>query len=295
MSLSTDGRPARDVGKAVVRRAVESGVDLIDTADVYALDQGDLGHNERLVAEALREMGVEIGDGTGTSVLVATKGGMTRPGGRWERDGRPEHLREACHASLRALGVERIPLYQLHCPDPGVPFMDSIGALARLREEGKIDWIGLSNVDSAEIREAASAVPVTSVQNAFSPWDIGLRRSRVVDLCEREGIVFLAHSPLGGIRGATALAEPEAVSALSRELEATPQELALAWLLAQASVVVPIPGARRVSSVESSVRALSLRLDASVLRRLKRAFRSLPASRDLGERVLGRLASVFRR
>jgi aryl-alcohol dehydrogenase-like predicted oxidoreductase len=140
MHLSLPGRPEREAAKAVVRRAVELGVTLIDTADAYCIDQAEAGHNEGLVAEALREMGAGFG-GVGPAgsprVVVATKGGMVRPGGRWERDGRPVHLRGACEASLRTLGVERIDLYQFHAPDRAVPFSDSVGAIARLVEEGR--------------------------------------------------------------------------------------------------------------------------------------------------------------
>ena len=295
MSLSLAGRPDRDLAKAVVRRAIERGVTLIDTADVYALDESDIGHNERLVAEAVREAGARIGTEGPGSVVVASKGGRTRQGAHWGCDGRPEHLREACHASLTSLGIDRIPLYQLHTPDPQVPFADSVGALARLREEGKVAAVGLSNVDVGQIREARAIVPVASVQNGFSPWDMGFRRSPVVSYCEREGLLLLAHSPLGGANRAPVLDQNESLRAIGREVEATPAELALAWLLAQAPIVVPIPGARRVESVESSVRAASLKLDPGILRRLERAFRALPGAESLVGRVLSRLAHRLRR
>lgn len=291
MPLSLRGRPDRETAKAVVRRAVELGVTLIDTADAYALDHTDIGHNERLIAEALAEVGLRC-DGP---VVVATKAGMTRPDGRWQRDGRPEHLRNACHASLRALGVERISLYQFHSPDPAVDLADSVGALARLREEGKVAEIGLSNVSVDQIRTAERITAVATVQNALSAWDVGYRRSRVVEHCAREGIVFLAYAPLGGAARAARLGESPALLALGRELEATPQELALAWLLREAPIVVPIPGATQARSVESGVRALSVDLDLRTHRRLIKAFRTLPGSAGVIRRLSTRLIRLARR
>src|ERR687892_812021 len=181
MHLSLEDRPPERQGLEVIRAALEAGVRLIDTADVYCLDDADIGHNERLVAEALRGW-----SGDRDAVLVATKGGLTRPGGRWERDGRPEHLRAACERSLRALGVERIGLYQLHAPDPAVPFEESVGALADLRGEGKVRWVGLSNVSVAQIRAAEAITPVASVQNRLNPYFREALESRVVQYCAEQ-------------------------------------------------------------------------------------------------------------
>ena len=290
MPLSLAGRPDRDAAKGVIRTAVQAGVTLIDTADAYALDHTDIGHNERLIAEAFGDMGLAIEDGP---VVVATKGGRTRPDGDWDRDGRPQHLREACEASLRALGVDRITLYQFHSPDPRVPFADSVGTFARLREEGKIEAVGLSNVDVGQIEEARGIVPIASVQNAQSVWDVGYTKSPVVEHCRRHGIVFLAYAPLGGSRRAGKLREASALVRLASELDATPQELALAWLLHQAPIVVPIPGASRPQSVLSSVKAGSLDLDAAMLRRLRSAFRTLPGHRGFVERVGSKLKRLL--
>jgi aryl-alcohol dehydrogenase-like predicted oxidoreductase len=286
MLLSLPGRPDRDAARALLRHAVEQGVNLIDTADAYALDDDDTGHNERLIAEVLRGMGIDPGAGLEEDVpIVATKGGRTRPGGQWAIDGRPEHLRSACHASLKALGVERIALYQLHTPDPDVPFAESVGAIARLREEGKVGLVGLSNVTRAQLDEALSIVPVASVQNSLSVWNAGLRRPPVVARCAEAGILFMAHSPLGGRGTAGALSDARALSELAASLHTTPQELALAWLLDLDPVVVPIPGATRTSSVDSGLRALRLSLDDDAARRLRRALRGLP-----GQRIAGRIA-----
>lgn len=291
MLLSVAGRPDRATAKAVIRSAVERGVTLLDTADNYGLDHTDVGHNERLIAETLGEMDLDAGSGC---PVVATKGGGLRVDGHWGWDGRPEHLRRACHASLRALGVERITLYHLHTPDPDVPFEDSVGAIARLKEEGKVEAVGLSNVSVNEIHAAREIVPVASVQNSLSAWDVGYRRSPVVECCTTQDILFLAYSPLGGRGRSRALSEHPPVASLAAELGASPQELALAWLLEQAPIVVPIPGATTVASVESGSRALAVTLDDRTRKRLTRAFRSLPGSRGLAERVVGRIRRMLR-
>jgi len=165
MHLSIDGRPSEAQGIRVLHAALDAGVTLIDTADVYCLNQHDIGHNERLIAAALASW-----PGARGGVTVATKGGVVRPGGRWESDARPAQLRAACDRSLLALGIERIDVYQLHAPDPRVPFAESVGELARLREQGKVRWVGLSNVSVAQIREAQAIAPVTSVQNRLNPF-----------------------------------------------------------------------------------------------------------------------------
>lgn len=298
MLLSIEGRPDRDRAKAVIRTAVEEGLTLIDTADVYALDDSDIGHGERLVAEALREMGLRVDGATSgdrEAVVVATKGGRTRPGGRWGHDARPERLREACHASLRALGAELIPLYQLHAPDPDVPFEESVGALARLREEGKVGAVGLSNVSADELNRAREIVPIASVQNSVSIWDIGYRRSPILEACEKAGIVLLGYSPLGGRSRAKELTRAPEVEALGRELGASAQELALAWFIARSPVLVPLPGARRVETARSCAKSASMELDPSTLKRLTRAFRRLPGQRGIAERILDKLRGLGRR
>lgn len=164
MYLSIQDRPTEEAAVRTLLAAMDAGISLLDTADVYCHDQRDIGHNERLVARALRER-------KSAAVTVATKGGLERPNGAWTRNGRPGHLRRACEASLAALGVDRIDVYQLHAPDPSVPFADSVGELARLRAEGKIAHVGLSNVTVSEIEEARRIVPVVSVQNRWNPGD----------------------------------------------------------------------------------------------------------------------------
>jgi aryl-alcohol dehydrogenase-like predicted oxidoreductase len=271
LPLSSAGRPERAQAKQVIRRAVELGVNLIDTADSYCLDDSETGHNERLIAEALAEMGA------GDEVLVATKGGLVRPGGRWERNGSPEHLRGACEHSLKMLGTDRIGLYQLHAPDPRVRFTDSVSEVARLYEEGKVAAVGLSNVSLMQVQAALAIVPVTSVQNRFNPWDRSSEQTGIIQFCDQNSITFLPYSPVGGARRVTLLRESEDIRAIGdRYGGATPEELVLAWILAVSPSLVPIPGASRVESVESSVRAESLRLDERTRRELEECFRALP-------------------
>jgi aryl-alcohol dehydrogenase-like predicted oxidoreductase len=266
MHLSLQDRPPEPQGLEVMRAALDAGVRLIDTADAYCLDDADLGHNERLVAEVLRGW-----SGDRDAVLVATKGGFTRPGGRWEPDGRPEHLRAACERSLRALGVERIGLYQLHIPDPEVPFEESVGALAELRREGKIRWAGLSNVSVAQLRTAQAIVPVTSVQNRLNPFFREALEEGVVRYCAEQGIGFLAYSPTGGGRLNRKLPEHPVLRPMAARLGVSAHALVLAWVLAQSSAVIVIPSARRVAHALDSVGAGKLELSSEDLAAIERA------------------------
>jgi aryl-alcohol dehydrogenase-like predicted oxidoreductase len=266
MHLSLKERPPRSVSLEVVRAALDAGIRLIDTADVYCLDDSDLGHNERLVADALRGW-----SGPRDEVLVATKGGLTRPGGRWERNGSPEHLRRACDRSLRALGVDRIALYQLHAPDSDVPFEDSVGALAELRREGKIRWVGLSNVSVAQIRAAEAIVPIASVQNRLNPFFREALAEDVVRYCEERGIGFLAYSPVGGGRLNRKLPEHPVLRPMAARLGVSAHALVLAWVLSKSPAVVVIPSARTVEHALDSVRAGELELSAEDLAAIDRA------------------------
>ncbi len=263
MPLSVPGRPDEDAAVRTVHAALDAGVTLIDTADAYCLGHDDVGHNERLVAKALAAYG-----GDTSAVLVATKGGHTRPAdGSWALDGSPEHLRAACEASLRALGVEAIGLYQYHRPDPAVPYAESIGALEELRQEGKIRLVGISNADPDQIELALATTPLAAVQNEYSP---AFRSSqRELDLCARHGVAFLPWSPLGGAGKAAGLGQAYAVfGEVARERGVSPQQVCLAWELAQADVVLPIPGARRPKSITDSAAATKLRLSKQELARL---------------------------
>jgi aryl-alcohol dehydrogenase-like predicted oxidoreductase len=264
MPMSLAGRPDEARSIRTIHAALDAGVTLIDTADAYCLDGSELGHGERLVAKALAAW-----PGDRDRVLVATKGGHTRPGREWGLDGRPEYLREACEASLRALGVEAIGLYQFHRPDPKVPFAESVGAMAELKAAGKVRLVGLSNVSVDQIRQARELVEVASVQNEFSPR---FRRSEgELAWCAANGIAFLPWSPLGGIgRGRDLGGRHRAFAEVAEAHGVPPQQVALAWELAKAPVVVPIPGASRPETITDSAAAAGLRLSADDLARLDR-------------------------
>ncbi len=230
--------------RAVLRQAVELGVNLIDTADSYGPEV-----SERLIGETLHPYPDDL--------VIATKGGLTRPGpGQWEPDGRPEHLREACEGSLKRLKLDRIDLYQLHRIDPRVPAEEPLGALAELREEGKIRHIGLSEVSVEQIQRAQQIVPIVSVQNRYNLTD---RDSEdVLDFCEREGIGFIPWFPL-----ATGdLARPGGpLDEIATRYGASPGQVALAWLLWRSPVILPIPGTSSVEHLVENVAAASLELD----------------------------------
>ncbi|GAA0915570.1 aldo/keto reductase [Nonomuraea longicatena] len=249
-----------------VHAALDAGVTLIDTADAYTPSHTDVGHNERLVAKALASWG-----GDGDRVLVATKGGHTRVegGGGWEVDGRPEYLVRACEASLKALGVEAIGLYQHHRPDPAVPYEETIGALRDLLDAGKIRMAGISNADPEQIRTAQRILGgrLASVQNEYSPR---FRSSEPeVDVCADLGLAFLPWSPLGGMSEAGELGGRHAVFAeVAAERGVSPQRVCIAWELARSPVMIPIPGASRPSSILDCVAAADLDLTESELARL---------------------------
>jgi aryl-alcohol dehydrogenase-like predicted oxidoreductase len=255
MHLSIAGRPPESVAVRVIHAGLDAGMTLIDTADVYCLDQNDIGHNERLIAQALGTWG-----GPRDRVLLATKGGMIRPDGRWERDARPERLRRACERSLQALKVDRIDLYQLHAPDHQVPFEDSVGALVELQREGKIRWIGLSNVSVAEIKAAEAIGEVATVQNRLSPFFREAIETGVVRYCGERGIGFVAYSPTGGGRLTKKLPAHPVLQRLSSELGFSPHALVLAWVLAQGPSVLAIPSARTEAHVRDSAVAGDLAL-----------------------------------
>jgi aryl-alcohol dehydrogenase-like predicted oxidoreductase len=255
MHLSIEGRPPDEQGVRVIQAALGAGVTLIDTADVYCLDQHDIGHNERLIARALGGW-----SGARASVTVATKGGIVRPGGRWDSDASPAHLRTAAEQSLRALGVERLDLYQLHAPDPRVPLAESVGALARLRDEGKVRWIGLSNVTVAQIREAQAVTPVTTVQNRLNPFFRESLSGGVVDYCAEQGIGFLAYSPTGGGRLNRKLPAHPVLKPIVTRLGVSAHAVVLAWVLAQSPAVIVIPSARTVEHALDSVGAADITL-----------------------------------
>jgi aryl-alcohol dehydrogenase-like predicted oxidoreductase len=234
--------PDIDRAKATLRRVVELGVTFIDTADSYGPEV-----SERLIAETLHPYPDDL--------VIATKGGLVRPGpGRWEADGRPEHLREACEGSLRRLRLDQIPLYQFHRPDPRVPLAESLGALVQLKDEGKIRHIGISNVSEAQLRAAQQVTPIVSVQNRYNAAD---RHSEsMVDTCEQEQIAFLPWAPIQQAEGNPAVAQA------AKGHDASSRQIVLAWLLARSPQMLPIPGSGSPGHVEANVAAASIELSA---------------------------------
>ena len=245
MRITGDGiwgePPDRDEAKAVLRRAIEMGVNLIDTADSYGPHV-----SEELIAEALHPYPEDL--------VIATKGGLERTGpGQWPSNAHPDHLKEVCEGSLRRLRLDEIPLYQLHRPDPRVPYEDSVGALVELKEQGKIRHIGLSNVNEAELRVAQALTPVVSIQNRYNIADRG--SESMLDLCEQERIAFLPYSPIQDTADHDALAE------VATRHEITTTQVVLAWLLARSPMMLPIPGTGSVAHLEENMAAATVQLD----------------------------------
>jgi pyridoxine 4-dehydrogenase len=243
--------PDRNAAKAVLRRAVELGVNFIDTANSYGPEV-----SETLIAEALHPYPDDV--------VIATKGGLERPGpGRWEANGRPEHLIAECEGSLRRLQLNQIPLYQFHRPDPTVPIEESIGALVGLKDQGKIRHIGVSNVTESQLRAAQAVTAIVSVQNRYNATDQA--SESIIDLCEQEDLVFLPWAPI------LDLDDNAAVQQIARDHDAAPRQIALAWLLARSPSVLPIPGTGSVSHLESNVAAAGLQLTPPEVASITRA------------------------
>ena len=243
-----------DECRRVLRRAVELGVNLIDTADSYGPEV-----SERLIAEALHPYPDEL--------VIATKGGLTRTGpSQWSRNGRPEHLREACEGSLRRLKLDRIELYQLHAPDPNVPYEESLGALIDLRDEGKIAHIGLSNVGVEQLEQAQALTEVVTVQNRYNLADRDTED--VLDACTERELGFIPWFPIATGK----LAQPGGpLDDVARAHDATPGQVALAWLLARSPTMLPIPGTSQVAHLEENVAAAQVRLDDDEIQTLANA------------------------
>lgn len=267
MPMSIEGRPDETRSVATIHAALDAGVTLIDTADAYHLHADDVGHNESLIAKALST------HERGADVLVATKGGHLRPGdGSWTLNGSPEHIKAACDASLKRLGVETIGLYQFHRPDPTVPYAESVGAIRDLLDAGKIQQAGISNATPERIRLANEILGgrLVSVQNQFSP---AYRSSeQELDLCAELDIAFLPWSPFGGITNAGALGSRFAPFArIAKVHEVSPHQITLAWMLAKSPTVIPIPGSSRPDTIRDSVAAADLVLTADEVAQLDAA------------------------
>jgi len=259
MPMSIEGRPDEERSIATIHAALDAGVTLIDTANSYHLLADEVGHNERLIAKALRSYGADT-----SGVLVATKGGHLRPGdGSWTQNGDPAYLKEAAKQSAKDLGVEAIGLYQFHRPDPRVPYADSVGAVAELLDEGVIEMAGISNasVEQIDVAQEVLGGRLVSVQNQFSPahrFD-----HAALEHCAALGLAYLPYTPLGGIGNAGAVGDRfPAFAQVAAAHGVSPQQVALAWELALAPVVIPIPGASRPASIQDSALATDLVLTA---------------------------------
>lgn len=270
MPVSIEGRPDRNQAIRTIHAALDAGVDFIDTADSYSRDPGETGHNEELIADALRTYGSDT-----SHVLVASKGGLVRPGdGSWRRNGDPRHLKAAAKDSARRLGVESIGLYQFHRADPRVAYTDSIGALAELLDEGVIRMAGISNAEVAMIDAAMEVLDgrLVSVQNQFSPRHCTQLSVTELRHTVNLGLAFLPWSPLGGIASAGALADRHhEFASVASELGVSPHRVALAWELSLSERVIPIPGASRPESITDSAAAVAVELSEHQVERLNRS------------------------
>ena len=266
MRLSTDESRDEEVALATIAAAADAGVTVFDTARAYGRGEAELGHNERLLASALRNCGAEA------TARIVTKGGMARTGGAWIPDGRAKAIRADCEASLAALDGLPIDLYLVHAPDPRVPWRTSVRALARLVDEDLVRRVGVSNVNRGQLDEALELAPIAAVQVALSPFDDSAVRGGVVERCAEAGVAVVAHSPLGGPRRAGGLARRSELADVAEARGATPAEVALAWLLGISPAVAAIPGARRPETARSAARAAMLVLERGERAALDRAF-----------------------
>jgi aryl-alcohol dehydrogenase-like predicted oxidoreductase/predicted kinase len=269
MRLSTDDDGGDEVAAATVAAALEAGITVFDTAHSYGRGERDLGHNEQLLARALRSHDAH------RTARIVTKGGLTRVGGAWIPDGRARAIRGDCAASLAALDGLPIDLYLLHVPDPRVPWATSVRALRQLLDDGLVRRIGVSNVNRSQLDEALEIADIAAVEIALSVRDDGALRGGIVERCVDRGIAVIAHSPLGGPRRARSLDRDLVLRDVAVSCAATTAEVALAWLLDLAPSIVPIPGSRRPETARSSARAAELRLDAASRATLRRTFGSL--------------------
>lgn len=256
MPLSLSGRPTEAQSIAVIHRALDLGVRLIDTADSYCLDQSDKHHNEELIAKALQQYTGDI-----RAVTVATKGGLMRPQGSWTRNGNPHHLRKTIRESFEALGGQKpIDLWQYHAPDPSYTIEAALAPAKEAVEAGIVRFVGVSNFSVEQIKRARDTVEIASVQNQYNPWHREPESDGVLEYCEAEKLTFFPWSPLGGSLRATSLQDIPAIAKIATEKNVSVYCIVLAWLLAKSPCIVPIPGATKISSIEDSVKAMDVKL-----------------------------------
>ncbi|MEZ2300889.1 MAG: aldo/keto reductase [Microcoleus sp.] len=256
MPLSLSGRPTESQAIAVIHRALDLGVTLIDTADSYCQDQSDKHHNEELIAKALQQYTGDI-----RAVTVATKGGLMRPQGAWTRNGNPHHLRKTIRESFEALGGQKpIDLWQYHAPDPSYTIEEALAPAKEAVAEGIVRFVGVSNFSVEQIKRARDTVEIASVQNQYNPWHREPESDGVLEYCETEKLTFFPWSPLGGSRRVTSLEDMPAIAKLAAEKNVSVYCIVLAWLMAKSPCIVPIPAATKLSSIEDSVKAIDVKL-----------------------------------
>lgn len=258
MLLSIKGRPPADQSQRVIRSALDQGITLFDTADAYCQDEHEMGHNERTLALGL--------EGQRERVIVMTTVGCRRPGGAWTVDSDPEYLTEAVHRCLKNQGVETLDLVSLYAKDLRVPYEESIGALARLKEAGKIKYVGACNVDIPLLQKARGVTAIQSVQNRWSPQHREAERDGLIEYCSERGIAFVGYAPFGGTFGAPTLTTLGKLSDQARRRRLSPYQLVLSWMTNKSSNLFVVPGARRSESVEDSAGAGSVEFDADAVR-----------------------------
>jgi aryl-alcohol dehydrogenase-like predicted oxidoreductase len=263
MPMSIGNRPNEAQSMAVIHRALDLGVTLIDTADSYCKDESDKHHNERLIAKALKEYQGNA------NVTIATKGGLMRPNGDWTRNGSPEHLKETIRTSFESLGGEKpIDIWQYHAPDPKYSIEESLKPAAEAVKSGLIRFVGVSNFSVEQIKRAREVVDLVSVQNQYNPWHRQPEFDGVLEYCDRENLTFLPWSPLGGSRRASKLGDMKAIASLAKNKNVSVYAIVLAWLRAKSSCIVPIPGASKVSSIEDSVKSVQVNLSTDEVQQI---------------------------
>lgn len=265
--LAIQGRPSESDAIYIIHKALDAGMEFIDTADAYCLDQNDMGYCENLIAKALKGW-------QGTKPFIATKGGVTRHNGDWGRNGRPDYIKAACDASLKALDVDCIDLYQFHAPDSEVFFVDSISAFVDLKQTGKIRYVGLSNVSVEQIKIAQNMVEIISVQNLCNPYNVDPFKDGVLEYCEKEGLTFIPYSPVGGGEQNHLIAEQPMLLKIAKQYQITPYQVVLVWLLAKSPVMLPIPGTSKLQSALDSAAAMKMELSKESIKELDNAFLS---------------------
>jgi len=254
MPLSLSNRPDSKKAHSVIEEFINNGGNFIDTANVYCANESEIGHNEILIEKILSELNQK------NNIFIATKGGIKRQNNDWVANGSPEFLRQSCENSLAALKTDSIFLYQLHSPDPNIPLTDSVGELLKLKNEGKIQHIGLSNVTVEHIQLALSITQIMSVQNRCNLFDRKSFKNNVIEFCHKNKITFIAHSPVGGHFEHKQRTENPLLKNISKKHDASPYQIMIAWLLNQKQSILPIPGASKKRSISDSMQAIDITL-----------------------------------